>query len=187
MLRGLKATSALVGMIALAGAAQAAGPFNGVTAFGDSLSDSGNYAAGLGLPAPLRFTTNPGHTAIEDVAGYYGLPLSASATGGTNYAIGSASVVTNGPAAPAFVQTETQQITSYLAANPRLDPNRLYSVFGGANDIFYHATSVGAAATAAQLIAGATAGLPAQQAAAVAAQITAAVQQQAAVSALETP
>lgn len=187
MLRGLKATSALVGMIALAGAAQAAGPFNGVTAFGDSLSDSGNYAAGLGLPAPLRFTTNPGHTAIEDVASFYGLPLSASATGGTNYAIGSAGVVTNGPAAPAFVQTETQQITSYLAANPRLDPNRLYSVFGGANDIFYHATSVGAAATAAQLIAGATAGLPAQQAAAVAAQITAAVQQQAGVSALETP
>jgi outer membrane lipase/esterase len=187
MRRGLKATSALVGMMALAGAAHAAGPFTGVTAFGDSLSDSGNYSAGLGLPVPLRFTTNPGHTAIEDVASFYGLTLSASATGGTNYATGSAGVVTNVPASPAFVPTETQQITSYLAANPKLDPNRLYSVFGGANDIFYHATSVGAAATAAQLIANATAGLPPAQAAAVAAQITAAVQQQAGVSTLETP
>lgn len=187
MMRGLKATSALFGMMALAGGAHAASPFTGVTAFGDSLSDGGNYAAGIGLPAPMRFTTNPGLTTIEDVAAFYGLPLTASASGGSNYATGSAGVVTNVPASPGFVPTETQQITTYLAANPKLDPNRLYSVFGGANDIFYHATSVGAAQTASQLIAAATAGLPAQQAAAVAAQITAAVEQQAGVSVLETP
>jgi outer membrane lipase/esterase len=187
MLKGLKATTALFGMVALAGAAQAAGPFTGVTAFGDSLSDAGNYAAGLGLPVPLRFTTNPGQTAIEDVAGFYGLTLTRSATGGTDYAVGSAGVLTNTPLAPAFVPTVTQQIAGYLAANPKLDPNRLYSVFGGANDIFYHATAVGAAAVASQLIAAQTAGLPAQQAAAVAAQIIATVQQQAGVAALETP
>jgi outer membrane lipase/esterase len=122
--------------------AAAPSPFTGATVFGDSLSDGGNYAIAAGLPASQRFTTNPGLTAIENVAAYYGLPLTASLAGGQDYAFGSAGITANTPGAPAGIPTETQQITGYLAANPKVDPNRLYSVWGGANDIFYHATAV---------------------------------------------
>jgi outer membrane lipase/esterase len=174
--------------ISVAAVAQAAAPspFSGITVFGDSLSDGGNFAIAAGLPPSQRFTTNPGLTAIENVAAYYGLPLSASLAGGSNYAFGSAGITTNVPGAAAGIPTETQQITGYLAANPKLDPNRLYSVWGGANDIFYHATAAGAGQVAAQLAAAATAGLPPAQAAAVTAAINAQVAQSQGVAALET-
>ena len=166
--------------------ATAPSPFTGITVFGDSLSDGGNYAIAAGLPASQRFTTNPGLTAIENVAAYYGLPLSASLAGGTNYAFGSAGIASNTPGAPAGIPTEAQQITGYLAANPTLDPNRLYSVWGGANDIFYHATAAAAGQAANQIAAAATAGLPAAQAAAVTAAIDAQVARSQGVAALET-
>ena len=49
--------------LALAQAAAAA-EFSNVIIFGDSLSDAGQYGA--------RFTTNPGITAVEQVARYFG-------------------------------------------------------------------------------------------------------------------
>ena len=166
--------------------AAAPSPFTGATVFGDSLSDGGNYAIAAGLPASQRFTTNPGLTAIENVAAYYGLPLTASLAGGQDFAFGSAGITTNTPGAPAGIPTETQQITGYLAANPKVDPNRLYSVWGGANDIFYHATAVAAGQAAAQLAAARTAGLPAAQAAAVTAAINAQVARSQGVAGFET-
>ena len=170
----------------MAQAASPPSPFTGITVFGDSLSDGGNFAIAAGLPASQRFTTNPGLTAIENVVAYYGLPLSASLAGGSNYAFGSAGITTNTPGAAAGIPTETQQINAYLAANPKLDPNRLYSVWGGANDIFYHATAAVAGQVADQLAAAATAGLPPAQAAAVTAAIDAQVAQSEGVTALET-
>jgi outer membrane lipase/esterase len=167
MKRALAATTALASALALtatvaAGAAHAAAasPFSGVTAFGDSLSDGGNISIQAGDPTLMRFTTNPGLTTIENVAAYYGQPIGPSLQGGTDFAWGGAGVNTNAPGTPAGVPTETQQITAYLAANPKVNPNELYSVFGGANDIFYNATSAAAASVAAQL----TAGLSASQA-----------------------
>ncbi|USI73149.1 autotransporter domain-containing protein [Sphingomonas morindae] len=184
ILCGLLAASALGGAPALA----AGNPgFTGVTAFGDSLSDSGNVARLSGSPVPLRFTTNPGLTTVEAVAAAYGLPLSASLTGGTNFAYGGAGVVTNSPGTPAIVPTVSQQVSAYLAANARVDGGRLYSLWGGANDIFYHATAVAAAQTATRLIAAATAGQSAAQAAATGAAIQAQVARAAGVTALEDP
>ena len=51
----------------------------------------------------------------------------------------------------AAVPTITSQVDAYLAAGSA-DPHALYSIWGGANDIFYAATSVGAATTAQELI-----------------------------------
>jgi outer membrane lipase/esterase len=189
MAKRIIAAGAFMAAASVATMAQAASPpspFTGITVFGDSLSDGGNFAIAAGLPASQRFTTNPGLTAIENVAAYYGLSLSASLAGGSNYAFGSAGITTNTPGAAAGIPTETQQITAYLAANPKLDPNRLYSVWGGANDIFYHATAAVAGQVADQLAAAATAGLPPAQAAAVTAAIDAQVAQSEGVTALET-
>src|SRR5579875_120793 len=144
MVRRLLAASALAGTLAVAGVAHAAAPspFSGETVFGDSLSDGGDLSILEGLPTLMRFTTNPGLTTVEDVAAYYGLALTPSLAGGTDFAFGGAGVNTNSPGTPAGVPTLTTQITGYLAANPTANPRELFTVFGGANDIFYNATQV---------------------------------------------
>lgn len=133
----------LAGAVALAlaaGAAQA-GTFDNVVVIGDSLSDSGNLALASGFPAPARFTTNPGTVAIENVASHFGFTLSPSLTGGTDFAFGGAGVLNNSPGTPATVPLLSQQFALYLAAaGGQADARTLYSVWGGANDIFFHAT-----------------------------------------------
>ena len=184
-------TRHLAGAIAatlLFSAAAAATDFSQVFVFGDSLSDSGNISLAVapGIQPPLRFTTNPGITAIEHVADAYGHTLSPSLLGGTDFAWGGAGVNVNSPGTPSAVPTLTSQVDAYLAGGPA-NGNALYSIWGGANDIFYHATAVGAGAAAQQLIAANTAGLPPAIAAQVAAQIDAQVLAGAGVSAFETP
>ncbi len=145
MIRTLMATSALLAVLST-GVAQAAtpSPFSGETVFGDSLSDSGNISIVSGLPQIMRFTTNPGFTAVEDIGNNFGLATNPSLKGGTDFAYGGAGVNTNSPGTPSSIPNETQQITSYLTANPQLSGSELYTVFGGANDIFYHGTAVAA-------------------------------------------
>jgi outer membrane lipase/esterase len=189
MIRALVATTALLGSLALAPSlarAAEASPFAGVTVFGDSLSDGGNISILSGSPTLMRFTTNPGLTTIENVAAFYGLPLGPSLAGGTDFAFGGAGVNTNAPGTPAGVPTETQQINAYLATNPKVNANELYSVFGGANDIFYNATSAAAATIAANLIAQIPASTPANVRAAQTQAINALVAQVAGVATLES-
>lgn len=131
----------LAGALALslgfAGAAQAQ-TFSGFYAFGDSLSDSGNIAQLNGLPAGNAFTTNPDRIAVEIVANYFGLQAVNSLAGGTNFAWGGACVNAN-PAAPCLnpVPRISTQIDQYFGlTGGSADPNALYSVWGGANDIF---------------------------------------------------
>lgn len=200
-------TRQLAGAIAatlLFSSAAAATDFSKVIVFGDSLSDNGNIslATAPGIQPPLRFTTNPGHVAIENVASKLGLALSPSLAGGSDYAWGGAGVLTNSPGTPSAVPTLTSQVNGYLAGGT-VDGNALYSIWGGANDIFYAATSAGAGAVAQQLIAQTIAaqvaaaqagGLPASQVPAFTAQITplvtaqvnAAVAAQAGVAGLQT-
>ncbi len=147
-------SGAIVAALVISTSAQAT-DFSKVVVFGDSLSDSGNIslATAPGVQPPLRFTTNPGETAIEHVADHFGVTLQPSLLpGGTNYAWGGAGVLNNSPGTPATVPTLTAQIDGYLAGGA-IDPDALYSVWGGANDIFYHATAAGAAGAAQQLIA----------------------------------
>ncbi len=117
-------------------------PFGAAVVFGDSLSDDGNISLAAGATTPMRFTTNPATVTVENVASAYGLPLAPSFIGGNDYAWGGAGVTTNAPGTPAGVPTETAQITGYLAAHPQLDSRTLYTVFGGANDIFAAATAL---------------------------------------------
>jgi outer membrane lipase/esterase len=184
-------TRYLVGAIALAlctaASGVAASDFSKVVVFGDSLSDSGNLSLALNpaVQPPLKFTTNPGTVTIQSLAAGLGLPLAPSLAGGTDYAWGGAGVLNNAPGIPSLVPTVTRQVDTYLGGNP-VDGHALYSIWGGANDIFYHATAAGAQAVAQQLIAANTAGLPPAIAQAVAAQINAQVAAGAGVAALET-
>lgn len=149
-------TRHLVGAITAAllfSAAASATDFSKVVVFGDSLSDAGNIslASDPSIQPPLEFTTNPGHVAVQDLASSLGYALGPSLAGGTDYAWGGAGVLTNSPGTPSAVPTITDQVDAYLAAGS-VDSHALYSIWGGANDIFYAATSAGAAATAQQLI-----------------------------------
>lgn len=131
--------------LACAGTAQAQ-QFSGFVVFGDSLSDSGNIARAQGLPAGNSFTTNPDPVAAQIIAAAFGFSDAPSLLGGTNFAWGGSCV----RAAPAPclnpVPTIPTQITQYLSLTGGVaDPNALYSIWGGANDIF---VALGTPATA---------------------------------------
>jgi outer membrane lipase/esterase len=116
-----------------------AGLFDNMVVFGDSLSDDGNITLSQGLPI-FRWTTNPGQTGLEDVADFFGTPMTPALAGGTDFAFGGAGIVNNSPGVPASVPTLPTQLGMYLqATGGKADPNSLYAVWGGANDIFYNA------------------------------------------------
>ena len=146
--------AAAIAATLLASTAASAAQFSQVIVFGDSLSDAGNIslASDPSIQPPLEFTTNPGSVIVQNIANHYGYSLTASLAGGTDYAWGGAGVLTNSPGTPSGVPTITDQVNAYLAAGS-VNSNALYSMWGGANDIFYAATSAGAASTAQALIA----------------------------------
>lgn len=150
MLRKRPALSLMAVALALAAAPAMAqqSPYSRTVFIGDSLTDAG-YFRPL-LPASVQavtgqFTTNPGWTYAQYVANYYGTNGAAhgNGQGGDNYAIGGARVgvdtsqvlAAGTPAIPVYsLKTQTAQ---YLAANGgKADANALYTVFGGANDLF---------------------------------------------------
>lgn len=150
----------VLSLLAAFGSAEAeSAQFSNVYVFGDSLSDAGYYRGflrGLGLPQAVvdamgRYTTNPGPVWAELVAQFYGVtPRPSNVSGGTIYAQGGARVAgTPGVSTPPG-QAErpiTTQIGEFLAATGNAaDPNALYAVWGGANDVFFNlgAFSVGA-------------------------------------------
>jgi len=137
-----------------------AGLFDNMVVFGDSLSDDGNLdlscisqGACPQLPFLMRFTTNPGEVAVEHIADYFGTPLTPALMQGTDFAFGGAGILNNSPGTPSSVPLLPTQLGMYLqATGNKADPDTLYAVWGGANDVFYAATSGAAAATAQQLI-----------------------------------
>ena len=150
--------------LALCAQAAQAQQFSSVVTFGDSLSDAGNTTTVDGNAATFAgnsFTTNndPVHTQI--IAGYYGLNQQHSVIGGSNYAFGGSCAQTaTGAATPACVAPTLPrlnvQIGQYLTPRGGVaDPNALYTVLTGANDIF-GAIGGGVWATPPQIIAGAT-------------------------------
>jgi outer membrane lipase/esterase len=123
------------------------GPFSNVIVFGDSLSDAGYYRpflTSLGLPASVvailgRFTTNPGPVWSELVSQHYGITPAASNANGFIFAQGGARVSSASASTPpgAAQRPVSTQIDEYLArAGGGADPNALYAVWAGANDIF---------------------------------------------------
>ncbi|WP_447941083.1 autotransporter domain-containing protein [Pseudoxanthomonas mexicana] len=118
------------------------GPYTQTVFFGDSLTDAG-YFRPL-LPASVRpvtgqFTTNPGFVWSQYLAEYYGTSAYANGNGqvGTNYAAGGARVGTNTTGALGPIPSLATQVNNYLTSTGgRADPNALYTVWGGANDLF---------------------------------------------------
>jgi outer membrane lipase/esterase len=139
--------SLLAAALALAAApvfAQSA-PFTQTVFFGDSLTDSGHFQQtlvqipGIGANGMLigKFTTNPGYVWSEYLAAYYGTNAVTDNQGGSNYAVGGAWVGTETVGGVGPQPSLVSQMTSYLTANGgHADANALYTVWGGANDLF---------------------------------------------------
>ena len=135
-------------LTAIASPAAEAAQFSGVYVFGDSLSDAGFYRPfllSLGIPAALvnqlgRFTTNPDPIWAELVSQYYGItPSPSNANAGNIFAQGGARVADNSASTPpgAAQRPVSVQINEFLARNGgAADPNALYGIWIGANDIF---------------------------------------------------
>ena len=148
----------LAAALALAAAPAFAQTYSQTVFFGDSLSDSGFYTPFLvqtqGPQAAIvgRFTTNPGLVWSEFLADFYGTNATPAWTlttggivagGGDNFAAGGATIV-NGAGFPPTPPTQyapslTTQVNAYLSANGgQADRDALYTVWGGANDLFFH-------------------------------------------------
>ena len=110
--------------------------FSDVVVFGDSLSDSGNAGSLLPLPRGSSFTTNPDPVWSEIVAEAFGASGMNDLAGGSNYAFAGACV---NPATPCDADqspTVTEQITKYFfKSGETADPNALYAIWGGSNDV----------------------------------------------------
>lgn len=140
LLRGLLASALAFAVLPAAAQDQ----FTSTVFIGDSLTDAGYFRPVLVAANPQaailgRFTTNPGLVWAEFVADYYGTSASPNGNGqvGTNYAAGGARVGTNTTGALGPTPSLATQASNYLAANGgRADPGALYTVWGGANDIF---------------------------------------------------
>ena len=117
-------------------------PFSQTVFFGDSLTDAG-YFRPL-LPPEVQavtgqFTTNPGLVWSQWLAEYYGTQARPNGNGqtGDNHAAGGARVGVDVNGALGFTPSLATQAAGYLADNGgRADPDALYTVWGGANDLF---------------------------------------------------
>lgn len=129
-------------------------PYSQTVFIGDSLTDSGHFRPALiqvvGPNGALigRFTTNPGLVWSEYMADFYGTNAVSDNQGGTNYAVGGARTGTDTNGALGPIPSLATQTANYLtSAGGRADPNALYTVWGGANDLFAVAGGAPAQAT----------------------------------------
>ncbi len=135
--------------------AMAQSPFSKTVFFGDSLTDTGHFRPVLVQLDPSagivgRFTTNPGWVWSDHLADYYGTDAQPNGNGqnGDNYAVGGARVGVDVMGALGPITSMKAQLDTYLAANGgKADANALYSVWGGANDLFAVAAGAPAQAT----------------------------------------
>jgi phospholipase/lecithinase/hemolysin len=112
--------------------------FDKLVVFGDSYNDVGNLYAVSGYPpAPYymgRFSDGP--LWIEHVAGFLHVPLTPYVLGGTDFAFGGAWATAPQKLGTGFIPSVPQQVGIYLQLNGgKADPNALYVIEGGGNDI----------------------------------------------------
>jgi phospholipase/lecithinase/hemolysin len=127
---------------------------NAIYAFGDSLSDAGNafIASGGALPAApyVNGEFSNGPVWVQDAAKALGLPaVTASLAGGTDYAVGGA-LSGNLPGYSTVPGDLPSQLAAFHGTNPVANPNGLYTIWIGSNDLnailATHPSSVQAAA-----------------------------------------
>jgi len=114
--------------------------YDALYVFGDSYCDVGNlyYATGDTYPpAPYymgRFSDGP--LWVDHVAGFLKVPLTPSQLGGTDYAFGGAWATANQPLGAGVIPSVPTQVFLYLQSHGgKADPNALYIIEGGGNDI----------------------------------------------------
>jgi outer membrane lipase/esterase len=117
-----------------------ASTYDNLYVFGDSYCDVGNIYAATGGAVPGfpyyngRFSNGP--IWLDHVAGFLNVPLTPSLMGGTDYAFGGAWVTASQPITGGVIPSVPQQVELYLAQHSgRADPNALYVIEGGGNDI----------------------------------------------------
>ena len=118
---------------------EAAAQFNQFFFFGDSLTDAGSFKPVL-PPGTGKFTTNPGPIWAEVLAQRYGSNATPANQGGNDYAEGGARVsglpgVPNSPPTGTATPVVTQ-IQNFLQKGA-VNQGALYSVWAGANDVFF--------------------------------------------------
>ena len=131
-----KAVITLTAVSALAFSQLSNAAFSQIISFGDSLSDTGNVALATGgsTPNPLYGYADGNFSNGDIWLDYLGDSLntgtqSASLGGGTNYAYGGARTTVSDT-----VPSAQAQVAGYLANNT-VDPNALYTLLIGGNDI----------------------------------------------------
>ena len=133
---------ALSASAAFASPAAAADTYSQTVFFGDSLTDAGFFRPLLPpaiQPVTGQFTTNPGDVWAELLADYYNTNAEPNGNGqtGSDYAAGGARVGLDTVGALGPIPSLTSQMNSYLASTGgKADPDALYTVWGGANDLF---------------------------------------------------
>lgn len=120
-----------------------AGTIDAIYAFGDSLSDVGNaFIATSGAEPGAPYVNGQfsnGAVWVQDLAAGLGLaPLTPSLAGGTDYAFGAGetgptSYNTSNPASD--LTGPTGQVAQFLAVDPTANPDGLYTIWIGANDL----------------------------------------------------
>ncbi|WP_137937246.1 autotransporter domain-containing protein [Chitinivorax sp. B] len=125
-----------------------AGNFSHIYFFGDSLTDTGAYAGGAGVATGARFTINPGLIYADLLAQHYGKTAVAinrdnpnTSTNGNNYAQGGArSIESDRTGLFGNIHDLPTQVTHAIADMRArgvngMDPNSLYVVYTGGNDV----------------------------------------------------
>ncbi len=113
--------------------------YTSITVFGDSLVDAGNYYIATGGLAPdpalgfyqNRFTNGYDYPDLLSKA-LFGVPTTPSLLGGSNFAFAAARIVDTGDAIPDL----QAQLTAFQNSGYSVDPNGLYILNFGANDVF---------------------------------------------------
>jgi phospholipase/lecithinase/hemolysin len=118
-----------------------ASSYDAIYSFGDSLSDVGNDFAAAGIPGAPYYDGNfsNGPVSLQTLASGLGLaPLTPSLLGGTDYAFGGAETG-NASFDTAIPATDllgpTGQLAQFNSTHTSADPNALYTLWFGSNDL----------------------------------------------------
>lgn len=132
--------------LAITSATAQADTFNQTYFFGDSQTDTGyltNLTSQVSNPSG-KFITNPDKVWAEHVADYYGTSAKSIRENGTNYAVGGALAGEDYPKTFEFANTNTTvtipatttQVANYLnSTGGKANPNALYGMTSGANNL----------------------------------------------------
>lgn len=152
-------------LVSLIGSAQAGG-YSNIYFYGDSLTDSGVYGPLPGVGPNDHFSTNPGKVWSQNMGASYGFAVSPAyaaqsaapsvlfnpIASGNNFATGSARInLATQPTLYSLIPPVSAQATQMLARGP-LDPNALYAISGGHNDVFAQISAGSNAAAVAGII-----------------------------------